>query len=103
MILLIAKYIETSQYERLDEKTGTKRIDKSYRVHVAYPDGTVMPETVYFPRDPMGKYREPQLEHGESYTFPVTVRPTKDGKKVSFTALLDKPPFPAPKNAPRAA
>lgn len=102
MLLLIAKFIEVSRYERPDPETGQRRVDKSYRVHVAYPDGTVIPETLYFPRDPEGRYREPALQRDQMYAFPVTVRPTKDGRKVSFTASLDRLPFDAPKAQPKA-
>jgi len=103
MNLLIAKFKDISRRERLDEKTQRMVINKSYVVHVTNHDGTIDRVFIYFPFDEHGVYREPQLDKDETYTFPVAVRPTKDGKKLAYTALIDKMPFAAPKTSPRTA
>lgn len=90
MLIMKAKFISVGRFERTDPVSGVQRVDKSYRVHLDHPDGTITAETIYFPRDVDGqRYQEPQLEAHQEYAFPVTARPTKDGKKISYTARPD--------------
>lgn len=95
MLILIAKFKETARFENVDDN-GQRRINKSYRVHVPYSDGTIIPETIYFPRVPDGRFKEAQLTPDEYYSFPVLARPARDGKRVTYTAVLDMEPFAAP-------
>ena len=100
MFLKIGTLIAIGEYERVDPTTGVKKVDRSYKLHVAYPDGTVLPETIYFPRLRDGtEYAPPNLELNVEYAFPVTVRPTKDAKRITVTAMPGKLPFAAPKRA----
>jgi hypothetical protein len=93
MLILKAKFISVRRYERVDPATGINRVDKSYLVHEAHADGTITAETIYFPRDVDGRrYQEPDLVPNEDYAFPVTARPTKDGKKLTYTARPDMLP-----------
>ncbi len=93
MLILKAKFINIGRFERVDPATGVTRVDKSYRVHLAHADGTITGETIYFPRTFDGPpYQEPDLVPNETYAFPVSIRPTKDGKKVSYTARPDLMP-----------
>lgn len=88
-----AKLIGIGKFEKIDPVTGIIRVDKSYRVHVDHADGTRTAETIYFPRDVDGqRYQEPEMEADEYYHFPVTIRPAKDGRKLSHTARPDMMP-----------
>jgi len=90
MLILKARFISIGRFERVDPATGVTRVDKSYRVHVSHADGTITAETIYFPRMFDGQtYQEPELIANDEYAFPVSIRPTKDGKKVSYTARPD--------------
>ncbi|MEQ1670152.1 MAG: hypothetical protein ABL893_04770 [Hyphomicrobium sp.] len=98
MYTVKAKLLEIGRFERIDPVTGVTRVDKSYRIQVDHYDGTRTNETIYFPRDFKGqRYQEPEMIAEEFYSFPITQRISKDGKKISMTARPDLLPKPANK------
>lgn len=88
-IVVYGLFKESRTYDNVDETTGKKSISASYRVVVRFSDEEMSRITIYLPRNT----RPPELEPERIYGFPVLVQPTRDGKRVSYTAREDADPF----------
>ncbi|MBX9861161.1 MAG: hypothetical protein K2Y42_00285 [Hyphomicrobium sp.] len=90
--VLFGKFEKNDSFQWTDPLTGTPKPINSFKVLVAHSDGTVTRESITLPPN----YRIPNLESGEMYGFPVTVRLNKKRQQVSWDARQDLMPFPAP-------
>lgn len=90
--MLVGKHVDTISREFTDQGTNKTRTSRSFKVLVPYPDGSILPHDIYLPDN----YRAPDLVAGEYYAYPVTIRPKRDGKGLSYTARPDLMPFEAP-------
>jgi hypothetical protein len=90
--LLSGQLSKIDEYNWTDPLTGRAKPLRSFKVLVSYPDGTRTMESVAFPDG----YAAPDVEIGQTYCFPASVRVNKKKMTLNWTAHPTIPPFPAP-------